>query len=349
LSGFVHFGRNNFLANYTRRDKSSTINSGQGAPRDRRSPPAIMKSHDDIGCRRLCYFAAFVDTKGDQTRTAVHEMPRIGPARALKWALEGFWAGTVSAEELDVVAASIWRNNWQAVANANANAHLGFIPSNDFSLYDHVLDTAVMVGAIPMRFASGGLAADPERYVAMARGGNVDGKPVLSLDLTKWFDTNYHHLVHELDSNSVFVPDATKVTRELSEAAALGIHTTPVLLDPLTLALRIAPMRAGTLCRDRCQLLHVRRYPGQARHQGPASVSLRGAGARDRAPGRSVGRQGGPFPLGDRPEDRWDLARRWLEDHGFASTLEYVGHLTRPITAETGLLVHMNPGVMSLD
>jgi 5-methyltetrahydropteroyltriglutamate--homocysteine methyltransferase len=186
-------------------------------------------------------------------------MPRIGPARALKWALEGFWAGTVSAQELDVVAASIWRNNWQAVANANA--HLGFIPSNDFSLYDHVLDTAVMVGAIPMRFATGGLAADPERYVAMARGGNVDGKSVLSLDLTKWFDTNYHHLVHELDANSVFVPDATKVTRELSEADALGIHPTPVLLDPLTLALRIAPMRAGTLCRDRCQLLHVPSIP----------------------------------------------------------------------------------------
>jgi 7,8-didemethyl-8-hydroxy-5-deazariboflavin synthase CofG subunit len=308
-----------------------------------------MKSHDDIGCRRLCYFAAFVDTKGDQTRTAVHEMPRIGPARALKWALEGFWAGTVSAEELDVVAASIWRNNWQTVANANANAHLGFIPSNDFSLYDHVLDTAVMVGAIPMRFASGGLAADPERYVAMARGGNVDGKPVLSLDLTKWFDTNYHHLVHELDSNSVFVPDATKVTRELSEAAALGIHTTPVLLDPLTLALRIAPMRAGTLCRDRCHYctfvdtpakLVTEGLPPYLSEEQVLAIALRGA---------RLGGKEALFTLGDRPEDRWDLARRWLEDHGFASTLEYVGHLARRITAETGLLAHLNPGVMSLD
>jgi 5-methyltetrahydropteroyltriglutamate--homocysteine methyltransferase len=173
-------------------------------------------------------------------RIAVHGMPRIGPARALKWALEGFWAGSVSAEELEGVAASIRRNNWQTMAGAN----VGFIPSNDFSLYDHVLDTAVMVGAIPTRFATSGLATDLERYFAMARGGDVDGKAVLPLDLTKWFDTNYHHLVPELDSDCVFVPDATKVTRELAEAAALGIHTTPVLLGPLTLALRSAPMRA---------------------------------------------------------------------------------------------------------
>jgi 5-methyltetrahydropteroyltriglutamate--homocysteine methyltransferase len=174
-------------------------------------------------------------------RTAVHGMPRIGPGRALKWALEGFWAETVTAEDLDEVATSIRRDNWQSMVAAN----IDFVPSNDFSLYDHVLDAAVMVGAVPARFATAGRLTELERYFAMARGGDVDGKMVSPLDLTKWFDTNYHHLVPELGSDSVFVSDATKASRELAEASALGIHTTPVLLGPLTLVLRSVPVHTG--------------------------------------------------------------------------------------------------------
>jgi len=169
-------------------------------------------------------------------RTAVHGMPRIGRERGLKWALEGFWAGTVTTAELDEVAAAIRRRNWQSMVAANVD----FIPSNDFSLYDHVLDTAVMVGAVPARFAAVGRTVDRDRYFAMARGGEADGKAVAPLDLTKWFDTNYHHLVPELGSDTEFVPDATKPSGELAEASALGIHTTPVLLGPLTLVLRSA-------------------------------------------------------------------------------------------------------------
>ncbi|HUZ41678.1 MAG TPA: 5-methyltetrahydropteroyltriglutamate--homocysteine S-methyltransferase [Acidimicrobiales bacterium] len=174
-------------------------------------------------------------------RTAVHGMPRIGHDRALKWALEGYWAGTVSDEQLDEVASSIRRRNWMAMTDAKVD----FIPSNDFSLYDHVLDATVMVGAIAPRFASAGGTIDRSRYFAMARGGEVDGRTVVPLDLTKWFDTNYHHLVPEISSDTAFVPDATKVINELAEATTLGILTTPVLLGPMTLTLRSASRHDG--------------------------------------------------------------------------------------------------------
>jgi 5-methyltetrahydropteroyltriglutamate--homocysteine methyltransferase len=168
-------------------------------------------------------------------------MPRIGPNRALKWALEGYWAGTVSDAQLDEVTSSIRRRNWMAMTDAKVD----FVPSNDFSLYDHVLDAAVMVGAIAPRFASASGTIDRARYFAMARGGEVDGKTVAPLDLTKWFDTNYHHLVPEFGSDATFVPDATKASSELAEAATLGVLTTPVLLGPMTLLLRSAPPHEG--------------------------------------------------------------------------------------------------------
>lgn len=174
-------------------------------------------------------------------RTAIHGMPRIGFDRALKWALEGYWAGTVTDAQLDDVAASIRRRNWQSMATAKVD----FVPSNDFSLYDHVLDAAVMVGAIAPRFVSAGATVDRERYFAMARGGQVNGKTVAPLDLTKWFDTNYHHLVPELSSDTIFVPDATKASGELAEASTLGVLTTPVLLGPMTLVLCSTSMRDG--------------------------------------------------------------------------------------------------------
>ena len=174
-------------------------------------------------------------------RTAVHGMPRIGPNRALKWALEGYWAGTVSDAQLDEVASSIRQRNWMGMAAAEVD----FVPSNDFSLYDHVLDAAVMVGAIAPRFASAGGTIDRARYFAMARGGGADGKTIAPLDLTKWFDTNYHHLVPEFGSDRAFVPDATKASNELAEATTLGILTTPVLLGPMTLVLRSAFPRDG--------------------------------------------------------------------------------------------------------
>ncbi|MGH9082713.1 MAG: 5-methyltetrahydropteroyltriglutamate--homocysteine S-methyltransferase, partial [Acidimicrobiales bacterium] len=181
-------------------------------------------------------------------KTAVHGMPRIGERRALKWALEAYWAGRTGLPELASAAAAVRRRNWDRLAEAK----VGYVPSNDFSLYDHMLDAAVAVGAIPDRFRTGepahgsGSGPDPEltRYFAMARGGlagRAGGSEVAPLELTKWFDTNYHHLVPEIGPDTAFVPDPSKACGELAEATALGVPTEPVLLGPLTFLTRSAP------------------------------------------------------------------------------------------------------------
>ncbi len=182
-------------------------------------------------------------------RTAVHGMGRMGERRALKWALEGYWAGRVDAAELEATASAVRRRTWQLLAGAGVDV----VPSNDFSLYDHVLDTAVAVGAVPERFrpelsgpaASAAAVSELDRYFAMARGGDLAGAPVAPLELTKWFDTNYHHLVPEVGPTTGFAARPAKAVAELAEAAELGIDTTPVLLGPFTFLARCAPGAAG--------------------------------------------------------------------------------------------------------
>ena len=179
-------------------------------------------------------------------RTAVHGMPRIGRDRELKWALEDYWSGRIDERALLEVAAGIRRENWRSLAAAE----VGFVPSNDFSLYDHVLDAAVAVGAVPSRFDRIGGRGSVERYFAMARGAEGDGGdgvPVAPLELTKWFDTNYHQLVPEIGPETAFGADPTKALGELEEARALGIETTPVLLGPLTFLLRSAFLQDGAV------------------------------------------------------------------------------------------------------
>lgn len=179
-------------------------------------------------------------------RTAVHGMSRLGEHRALKWALEAFWAARADATELERTAAAIRTTNWLRLEHAG----IDFVPSNDFSLYDHVLDAAVAVGAVPDRFGPVRGGADTPldliRYFAMARGGDLDGAAVAPLGLTKWFDTNYHHLVPEVGPGTVFVPNAAKAVGELTESAQLGVSTTPVLLGPFTFLLRSAPDAGGS-------------------------------------------------------------------------------------------------------
>jgi len=174
-------------------------------------------------------------------RTAVHGMARIGRHRELKWALESHWAGGATEGALLEVAAGIRRDNWQTLAAAE----VGFVPSNDFSLYDHVLDAALAVGAVPTRFSPLRAPDGLERYFAMARGAEHDGLAIMPLELTKWFDTNYHQLVPEIAPDSTFSPDPSKALGELAEAAALGIETTPVLLGPLTFLLRSRTAKDG--------------------------------------------------------------------------------------------------------
>jgi 5-methyltetrahydropteroyltriglutamate--homocysteine methyltransferase len=159
--------------------------------------------------------------------------PRMGQHRELKKALEQFWAGKVSAEELQATARQMRKTHWQLQQAAG----LSHVPCNDFSLYDHILDTAVMVGAVPDRFT--GIADDLERYFAMARGGKSrDGQPgPAALEMTKWFDTNYHYLVPEFQRDQPFQLATTKPVDEFLEAKALGIPTRPVLVGPVSFLL----------------------------------------------------------------------------------------------------------------
>ena len=154
--------------------------------------------------------------------------PRIGPHRELKKALEGFWAGRVDAGALWETCRAIRRQSWQWQRDAG----MEHIPSNDFSMYDHMLDTTVMVGAVPARCAGDGTAAPLAAYFAMARGDAA--RNIAALEMTKWFDTNYHYLVPELQPDQTFRLCAAKPLDEFREAQAMGIHTRPVLVGPVT-------------------------------------------------------------------------------------------------------------------
>ncbi len=155
--------------------------------------------------------------------------PRIGGQRELKKHLEAFWSGQINDSRMLEEMEKIRRGNWLLQLQAGIDQ----IPSGDFSPYDHVLDTAVMAGVIPARFAAPSGAVDLKTYFAMARGG----PEVPALEMTKWFDTNYHYLVPELQEGQNFVVRSDKPIREFLEARELGILTRPVLLGPVSFLL----------------------------------------------------------------------------------------------------------------
>jgi len=172
------------------------------------------------------------------TTSTIHGYPRIGPRRELKAATEAYWAGRTTAEQLEDTGRALRRDAWSFLRDAG----VGEIPSNHFSFYDHVLDTIALVGAVPERFAGGaGEAGGLDLLFAMARG-RADAQP---LEMTKWFDTNYHYLVPELDPGARFRLSASKPLAELAEAAELGVATRPVLLGPVTFLL-LGKAVAGT-------------------------------------------------------------------------------------------------------
>ncbi|EAQ78588.1 5-methyltetrahydropteroyltriglutamate--homocysteine S-methyltransferase [Blastopirellula marina] len=169
--------------------------------------------------------------------------PRIGKNRELKRAVESYWAGAASAEQLQQVAAELRAEHWRLQQAAGIES----IPSNDFSLYDQMLDTAVALGVIPPRFAQ--LDVSPlQRYFLMARGqapGVSLPHEIPALEMTKWFDTNYHYLTPEFEVSQTFSADATKPIAELNEAQSLGIATRPVLVGPVTF-LSLGKLRSET-------------------------------------------------------------------------------------------------------
>ena len=160
-------------------------------------------------------------------KTANLGFPRMGKQRELKAALERVWADKQTEAELLATGRALRAEHWQLQRSAG----LDYIPSNDFSLYDQVLDTLVLLGATPERF--GHAAVTLERYFAMARNSHDQ----TAMEMTKWFDTNYHYLVPEWSVGLIFKVDTTKLLGELAEARALGIETRPVLIGPLTLLL----------------------------------------------------------------------------------------------------------------
>jgi 5-methyltetrahydropteroyltriglutamate--homocysteine methyltransferase len=141
--------------------------------------------------------------------------------------VERYWSGAADRSELLATAAGLRRSDLAALVAAELDS----VPVNTFSYYDHMLDTAVLLGAVPERFA--GIDDDLDRYFAMARG-TADVEP---LEMTKWFDTNYHYLVPELGPDGTFGLHPDKVLDELAEALELGVPARPVLIGPVTFLL----------------------------------------------------------------------------------------------------------------
>ncbi|WP_280265288.1 5-methyltetrahydropteroyltriglutamate--homocysteine S-methyltransferase [Nocardia wallacei] len=151
-------------------------------------------------------------------------IPRIGPRRELKRATESYWAGRIDAGELHAVGRELRAEQLTALTAAGLDS----VPVGTFSYYDQMLDTAEMFGALPLRVA--GIADPLDRYFAAARGTDE----VEPLEMTKWFDTNYHYLVPEIGPGTAFALHPDKLLGELREARELGVPARPVVIGPLT-------------------------------------------------------------------------------------------------------------------
>lgn len=163
-------------------------------------------------------------------RTSIIGYPRVGTLRELKFATEKYFRKEISADELQSIAREIRRTNW----STEKTSGLDFIPSNDFSFYDNMLDTAFLFNIVPERYASLKLSS-LDTYFAMARGYQGEAGDVKALAMKKWFNTNYHYMVPEIDDNIAIKLVGTKPFDEFKEADSLGIHTKPVVIGAFTL------------------------------------------------------------------------------------------------------------------
>lgn len=164
----------------------------------------------------------------------------MGANRELKKAEEAYWAGRISKDELLQAAAQIRRSNWLLQKEAG----IDLIPGNDFSFYDQTLDLSLCIDAVPERYNT--LRDDRlELYFAMAHGYQKNGIDVTAMEMTKWFDTNYHYIVPEFVKNQEFKLTYNKAAQEFKEALELGIKTKPVLVGPVTYLLIGKEKEAG--------------------------------------------------------------------------------------------------------
>lgn len=167
-------------------------------------------------------------------KTASLGFPRIGANRELKKAIESYWQKTSSLADLQRTAAEIRSTNWQKQKAAGVT----IIPSNDFSFYDHILDAIALFGAIPERFKFSGANVDLDLIFTMGRGTqSPNSLDVTAMEMTKWFDTNYHYIVAEFHENQAFKISSSKIFDEYLEAKNLGIETRPVVIGPVTFLL----------------------------------------------------------------------------------------------------------------
>ncbi len=152
--------------------------------------------------------------------------PRIGPRRELKFGVEAYWAATASDAELERLGSGLRQQGWQKQQDAG----LAFLSVNDFSYYDHMLDHSVLLGATPSRFAYQGRALSHADYFALARGNAAQP----AMEMTKWFDTNYHYLVPEFDAHTEFSVNAHDLLVQVDQALARKQAIKPVLIGPIT-------------------------------------------------------------------------------------------------------------------
>lgn len=172
--------------------------------------------------------------------TTIHNLgfPRIGAKRELKFALESYWKGESSRDELQSLGAQLRQQHWQQQAG------LDWVPVGDFSFYDHVLDMSFLLGNLPARVQ--GFHGDAlDNYFRVARGRSAQSSEgnsccgghhggVAAGEMTKWFDTNYHYIVPEFNAATAFKLDATRLLEQLAEAKAQGVRPKPVIVGPVT-------------------------------------------------------------------------------------------------------------------
>ena len=152
--------------------------------------------------------------------------PRVGAFRELKFAQEKYWRKEISEQELLAVAKDLREKNWKHQAAANAD----YVAVGDFTFYDHILDLQVATGAIPARFGFDSQNLSLEQFFQLARGN----KDQFAIEMTKWFDTNYHYLVPEFHADTEFKANAKHYVQQLQEAQALGLKAKPTVVGPLT-------------------------------------------------------------------------------------------------------------------
>ena len=163
-------------------------------------------------------------------KTSVIGFPRVGTLRELKFASEKYFKHEITAQELTGIAADLRHRHWVTQVAAG----IDFVPCNDFSFYDIVLDTAVLLGIVPKRYRELNVSK-LDTYFAMARGYQGESGDVKALAMKKWFNTNYHYIVPEIEDDTVISLDCEKLTGEYEETKELGIKTKPVVIGPYTM------------------------------------------------------------------------------------------------------------------